>query len=99
MQPPLVPEAQVLDRVLSFRGENKKPGSAFAIDVGGEQYLVTAAHLTSGERDEYVLLTSWAIDGGEPQTSVSSWCSRPLTRAFSRPRFIGNPLRCDSLVW
>lgn len=53
---PVAIEAQVWGRVVKFRGERGRSGTAFVLDHDGDQFLVTAKHLTNGERDEIVQL-------------------------------------------
>ncbi|SEE47626.1 S1 family peptidase [Jiangella alba] len=63
---PLHAEVQVLHRILRFSSYARGLwGTCFVIDVDEEQYLITAAHLTIGERFELVILKPIPDAGGE----------------------------------
>jgi hypothetical protein len=60
----LVIPSQVWRRVIRFSGERKLPGTAFLVDSGDDQLLVTARHLCIDEPEECVLLRHpWTNDG------------------------------------
>jgi len=62
-------EAQALDRIFTFSGDTGRPGSSFTIDVGQSQYLITANHLTTGDREELVTLGNAYVQGHQQYLS------------------------------
>lgn len=63
-------EAQVWQRVLHFAGERGRPGAGVVLDVGENQYLVTAKHLASEDSEEQVTLQHLLTNGGRPFSVV-----------------------------
>ena len=79
-QPPL-PEAQIFERTMQFLGEDGKPGTCFLYRREDWQYIVTADHLTTGERTEFVSLITWEGERRE---------GRPLRRIGDLNRDFGD---------
>ena len=62
---------EVWSRVVAFKGEDGKSGSAFVIDHDESKYLVTARHRTTGEACETVTLGhAYTHSGGEDPAVV-----------------------------
>jgi S1-C subfamily serine protease len=62
---------EVWSRVVEFRGERGRPGTAFLVGTGSAQRLVTARHLCNDEYEEVVYLRHpWTHDGNEFQATL-----------------------------